>query len=304
MKTNKEKWIFTAILAAIEIFLTTAELGFFTIGKIAFTILHIPVFIAVIEIGLLPGFILAAIFGFSSMISAYLHPNGILDYLFQDPRISVLPRLMIPFAVWLIYRAVCNIADDNTRSADLICSGFAAMSGVVANAAFVITAIAVLSPEALGITENLSASTVIVTNLVAANMAYEIVIAVAVTCLTVLVLRKRDDKAEDKAGSDQAAGKGSQPIRKTFRKWLFLFMVLTFFLMLVFLYSLFSKQDRSRAEVLVEGEAEIFAGEIEDYGIGFSKEDLKFGIEGVVALAENDEIISYSYSPLTRRNMI
>ena len=35
-----------------------------------------------------------------------------------------------------------------------------------------------------------------------------------------------------------------------------------------------------------------FAGEIEDYGIGFSKEDLKFGIEGVVALAENDEIIA------------
>ena len=54
MKTNKEKWIFTAILAVIEIFLTAAELGFFTIGKIAFTILHIPVFIAVIEIGLLP----------------------------------------------------------------------------------------------------------------------------------------------------------------------------------------------------------------------------------------------------------
>ena len=56
MKTNKEKWIFTAILAVIEIFLTAAELGFFTIGKIAFTILHIPVFIAVIEIGLLQGF--------------------------------------------------------------------------------------------------------------------------------------------------------------------------------------------------------------------------------------------------------
>ena len=73
MKTNKEKWIFTAILAVIEIFLTAAELGFFTIGKIAFTILHIPVFIAVIEIGLLQGFILAAIFGFSSLVSAYLH---------------------------------------------------------------------------------------------------------------------------------------------------------------------------------------------------------------------------------------
>ena len=282
MKTNKEKWIFTAILAAIEVFLTAAELGFFTIGKIAFTILHIPVFIAVIEIGLLQGFILAAIFGFSSLVSAYLHANGILDYLFQDPRISVLPRLLVPLAVWLIYRAVRNIADDNTLSADLICSGFAAMSGVAANAVFVITAIAVLSPEALGITDDLSASTVIVSNLVAANMAYEIVIAVAVTCLTDYVLKKRG----------QTSPIGSQPIRKTFRKWLFLFMVMTFFLMLVFLYSLFSKQDLGRAEIFVESEAEILADEIEDYGSRLSKDSLVFGLEGAIVLAENDEIVA------------
>ena len=282
MKTNKEKWIFTAILAVIEVFLTAAELGFFTIGKIAFTILHIPVFIAVIEIGLLQGFILAAIFGFSSLVSAYLHANGILDYLFQDPRISVLPRLLVPLAVWLIYRAVRNIADDNTLSADLICSGFAAMSGVAANAVFVITAIAVLSPEALGITDDLSASTVIVSNLVAANMAYEIVIAVAVTCLTDYVLKKRG----------QTSPIGSQPIRKTFRKWLFLFMVMTFFLMLVFLYSLFSKQDLGRAEIFVESEAEILADEIEDYGSRLSKDSLVFGLEGAIVLAENDEIVA------------
>ena len=282
MKTNKEKWIFTAILAVIEVFLTAAELGFFTIGKIAFTILHIPVFITVIEIGLLQGFILAAIFGFSSLVSAYLHANGILDYLFQDPRISVLPRLLIPLAVWLIYRAVRNIADDNTLSADLICSGFAAMSGVAANAVFVITAIAVLSPEALGITDDLSASTVIVSNLVAANMAYEIVIAVAVTCLTDYVLKKRG----------QTSPIGSQPIRKTFRKWLFLFMVMTFFLMLVFLYSLFSKQDLGRAEIFVESEAEILADEIEDYGSRLSKDSLVFGLEGAIVLAENDEIVA------------
>ena len=282
MKTNKEKWIFTAILAVIEVFLTAAELGFFTIGKIAFTILHIPVFITVIEIGLLQGFILAAIFGFSSLVSAYLHANGILDYLFQDPRISVLPRLLIPLAVWLIYRAVRNIADDNTLSADLICSGFAAMSGVAANAVFVITAIAVLSPEALGITDDLSASTVIVSNLVAANIAYEIVIAVAVTCLTDYVLKKRG----------QTSPIGSQPIRKTFRKWLFLFMVMTFFLMLVFLYSLFSKQDLGRAEIFVESEAEILADEIEDYGSRLSKDSLVFGLEGAIVLAENDEIVA------------
>lgn len=304
MKSVKEKWIFTAILAAIEIFLTAADLGFFAIGRIAFTILHIPVFIAVILVGLPQGFILAAIFGLSSMTSAYLHPSGLLDYLFQNPLISVLPRLMIPFAVWLVYKAVQFIADDNTLSANLICSGFAAMSGVVANAAFVVLSIAILSPETVGITNNLSASTVVITNIVAVNMLYEIVIAVAVTCLTVLIVRKRSsltgsgrleentENGKEDAGETEMTGQGSRPIRKTFHKWLFLFMVMTFFFMLVFLYSLFTKQDRQHAQALLQGEANLITGRLEVYGTDAAGENLTFGLDGTVILAKDDMIIA------------
>lgn len=304
MKSVKEKWIFTAILAAIEIFLTAADLGFFAIGRIAFTILHIPVFIAVILVGLPQGFILAAIFGLSSMTSAYLHPSGLLDYLFRNPLISVLPRLMIPFAVWLVYKAVQFIADDNTLSADLICSGFAAMSGVVANAAFVVLSIAILSPETVGITNNLSASTVVITNIVAVNMLYEIVIAVAVTCLTVLIVRKRSsltgsgrleestENGKEDAGETDMTGQGSRPIRKTFHKWLFLFMVMTFFFMLVFLYSLFTKQDRQHAQALLQGEANLITGRLEAYGTDAAGENLTFGLDGTVILAKDDMIIA------------
>ena len=304
MKSVKEKWIFTAILAAIEIFLTAADLGFFAIGRIAFTILHIPVFIAVILAGLPQGLILAAIFGFSSLTSAYLHPSGLLDYLFRNPLISVLPRLMIPFAVWLVYKAVQFIADDNTLSADLICSGFAAMSGVVANAAFVVLSIAILSPETVGITNNLSASTVVITNIVAVNMLYEIVIAVAVTCLTVLIVRKRSsltgsgrleestENGKEDAGETDMTGQGSRPIRKTFHKWLFLFMVMTFFFMLVFLYSLFTKQDRQHAQALLQGEANLITGRLEAYGTDAAGENLTFGLDGTVILAKDDMIIA------------
>ena len=304
MKSVKEKWIFTAILAAIEIFLTAADLGFFAIGRIAFTILHIPVFIAVILVGLPQGFILAAIFGLSSMTSAYLHPSGLLDYLFRNPLISVLPRLMIPFAVWLVYKAVQFIADDNTLSADLICSGFAAMSGVVANAAFVVLSIAILSPETVGITNNLSASTVVITNIVAVNMLYEIVIAVAVTCLTVLIVRKRSsltgsgrleestENGKEDAGETDMTGQGSRPIRKTFHKWLFLFMVMTFFFMLVFLYSLFTKQDRQHAQDLLQGEADLITGRLEASGTDAAGENLTFGLDGTVILAKDDMIIA------------
>lgn len=304
MKSNKEKWIFTAILAAVEIFLTAAELGFFTLGRIAFTILHIPVFIAVTMIGLPQGFIMAAIFGASSLISAWLHPRGMLDYLFQDPRISVIPRLMIPFAVWLVYKAVRYIADDNTLSADLICTGFAAMSGVIANAAFVIISIVNLVPEAIGITDNLSASTIIITNIVAANIGYEAVIAMTVTCLTALLVRHRDalkrlsrsdgrnKEAEEatEGSADDISEVESQPIRKTFRKWLFLFMVMTFFLMLFFLYSLFTKQDRRHAEILLSEEADRITDEIMISGTKISKDKLQIGLEGFIVIAEDDMI--------------
>lgn len=299
MKSSKEKWIFTAILAAVEIFLTVAELGFFTIGRIAFTILHIPVFIAVIMCGLPHGCFLAAIFGFSSLISAYLHPRGMLDFLFQSPLISVVPRLMIPFAVWIVYRGVRLIADDNTFSADLICAGTAAMSGVVANALFVVTAIALLNPEAVGITENLSASTIIITNIVAVNMVYEILIAVCVTCLTVFIAGKcgrlpgrGNPDPERGDASDEVRGRSSQPIRKTFRKWLLLFMGITFFLMLVFLYSLFSGQDRKHAQILLKGEADMLTGEISEAAGSIAKEDLKIGMEGFIVLARDDVIIA------------
>ena len=180
----------TAVLAAIEIFLTAADLGFFTIGRIAFTILHIPVFIATTLIGLPQGILLAAVFGISSMLSAFWHPSGLLDYLFQNPLVSVVPRLLVPIAVHFVYKTVCRIADDHTISAKLICVGFSALCGVIANAVFVIVSVALISPGSIGITDNLSASTIVVTNIVAANIFYEIVLAVSITCLTALILNK------------------------------------------------------------------------------------------------------------------
>ena len=107
MNDVRKKWILTAILAVIEILMTVTDLGYFVIGSIAFTVLHIPVFIAVILAGLPQGFLIAGVFGLSSMINAYVFNDSLLGYLFQDPRISVVPRLMIPFAVWLAYKVIC-----------------------------------------------------------------------------------------------------------------------------------------------------------------------------------------------------
>ena len=313
MNDVRKKWILTAILAAIEVFLTGMHLGYFAIGSTAFTVLHIPVFIATILAGLPQGLLIAGIFGLSSMISAYLFGGGVLDYLFRDPRISVVPRLMIPFAVWAVYKAVCYIADDHTLSARVICSGFAAVSGVIANAVFVISSFAILNPEAIGITDSLSASTIVVTNIIAANIFFEIVAALITTSLTILILNKigwLDNLFVAGAGAGgaaagaggAAAGAGGtpeageaapvidKPIQKTFRKWLLLFMVLTAFLMFVFLYHLFTKQDYQNAEHLLREKSGDLSRLVEDSGISVSKMDLSIGRSGYAVIAVDDMI--------------
>ena len=318
MNDVRKKWILTAILAAIEVFMTGTHLGFFAIGSTAFTVLHIPVFIATILAGLPQGLLIAGVFGLSSMISAYLFSGGALDYLFRDPRISVVPRLMIPFAVWAVYKAVCYIADDHTLSGRVICSGFAAVSGVIANAVFVISSFAILNPEAIGITDSLSASTIVVTNIIAANIFFEIVAAVITTSLTILILYKigwldplfvagaggeAAGAGGATAGADgEAAGAGGtpeageaapvidKPIKKTFRKWLLLFMVLTAFLMFVFLYHLFTKQDYQNAEHLLREKSGDLSRLVENSGNSVSKMDLSIGRSGYVVIAVDDVI--------------
>ena len=334
MSDVRKKWIFTAILAGIEILLTASNLGYHMIGKTTFTILHIPVFIATILIGLPQGVLIAAIFGCSSMVTAYQFPSGTLDYLFRDPRISVIPRLLIPFAVWAVYKVVCYIADDNTLSAKVICSGFASVGGVIANAAFVIFSLGILAPESLGITEDLSASTIVVTNIVASNIFFEIVAALVVTALTVLILYKLGLISAIYEGGKMAAGSGTterseagaaggvvaeaagtaatadamtaagtasetvceatpalkKPIKKTFRKWLFLFVSLTYFGMLVFLYYLFSNQDLQNAQVLLRDKSGVVSRLVENVGTDISADDLKIGKTGYVVIARDDLI--------------
>ena len=319
MNDVRKKWIFTAILAAIEIFMTVTNLGYFTIGSTAFTVLHIPAFIATALAGLPQGLLIAGIFGLSSLISAYFFASGVLDYLFLDPRISVVPRLMIPFVVWLVYKVVCHIADDHTLSARLICSGFASVSGVIANAVFVVSSIAILDPVAMGITDSLSASTIVVTNIIAINIFCEIIAAVAATSLTVLILQKVGwlDTLSSKGAGGEAAGAGGEaagaggkaagaggtpetgteaqvvnkPIKKTFRKWLLMFMVMTAFLMFVFLYHLFTKQDQQNAYNLLSEKSEDISRLVRNSGAGVSKPDLTIGRGGYAVIAKDDMIL-------------
>jgi uncharacterized membrane protein len=109
MKITTRQIVVTAAMVAVVILLSAPplRLGFipFVLG-VAITIIHIPVIIGAIMEGPLVGLIIGLLFGLSSLMWSYLSPTGPSDLYFQNPLLSVLPRLFIGPVAYLVYRAL------------------------------------------------------------------------------------------------------------------------------------------------------------------------------------------------------
>ncbi|GHU72173.1 membrane protein [Clostridia bacterium] len=95
----------TGMLLAVMLMITFMPFLNFQIGPFRVTLLHIPVLIGVVVEGLPVGMGLGLAFGLISMIRAYITPT-VTSFVFQNPLISVLPRMLFPLAAWLILRAL------------------------------------------------------------------------------------------------------------------------------------------------------------------------------------------------------
>ena len=278
---RRSRMIFFLALILLEAVLLFSGLGFIHVGKFSITVLHIPPILAAIIIGLPEGLSLAAIFGFLSMYNAYVQEGSPLDYLFKNPTVAVLPRLMIPIVAWTVLRLLRKIADDHTLSASLITSSIAAVCGSITNTFFVLLSIILNYSDLFGFTKDFTARSVIISNLIAMNVMFEIIAAAVVTVLSVLIaekIRSRDASMIDFT---------PEPIRKTFQKWFVLFMVTTFFVVLVFMYRMLSQQDRENAEILLSEKARDVSRQVDLSRDGARIPDLTLGKSGYVLLIEN-----------------
>jgi serine phosphatase RsbU (regulator of sigma subunit)/anti-sigma regulatory factor (Ser/Thr protein kinase) len=103
-------------------------------------------------------------------------------------------------------------------------------------------ALVCLYPNQLGVTESMSATTTIVTNIIETNVIFEVISAVIISALAVPIFHRAFGQTERGTAS---------PIRKTFQKWLLLFITLTFFVMLFFVYYIQTQQDLDNAEQMM-----------------------------------------------------
>lgn len=103
-QNRTRKIVITAVLGAITILLGLTHWGFIPwFGGISLTIMHVPVIIGAILEGPVVGLGIGLIFGLFSMLQAAIAPTGVLDPLFVNPLLAVLPRLFIGPVAWLVW---------------------------------------------------------------------------------------------------------------------------------------------------------------------------------------------------------
>ena len=105
---NKTKDLtLNALFMAITIVMALVpNLGMIHLGVVSITIMHIPVIIAGLVLGLRGALINATAFGVSSMLISAIRPVGPLDVFFVNPLVSVVPRILFGISVALIFNAL------------------------------------------------------------------------------------------------------------------------------------------------------------------------------------------------------
>ncbi len=93
------------MLSAISIVLGVTGLGFIPIPPVKATIMHIPVIIGAILEGPVVGAMVGLIFGIFSIVQAITTPTPV-SFIFLNPLVSVLPRVLIALTSYYTYKAI------------------------------------------------------------------------------------------------------------------------------------------------------------------------------------------------------
>lgn len=156
--------IISMFLAILIIQTFVPVLGYIPLGAIDITIVHITVILAAILFGPKTGTIIGASWGLLSMIRSYVQPS-ITNVFFQNPLISVLPRLLVGLLSALLFMFIRN------KISERWAYSITALVGTLLNTVLVLGSIYIFAVEAYsnatGIPETAvlgALGTVVVTN--------------------------------------------------------------------------------------------------------------------------------------------
>ena len=108
---NKEKILNMTLFAVFASFILilglVPNLGYITIVPGAsITIIHIPVLVGIMFLPLAYSVALGGVFGLTSFIASFIYAKSVIDFAFQNPLISVLPRILFAIIAYFIFHAL------------------------------------------------------------------------------------------------------------------------------------------------------------------------------------------------------
>ncbi len=111
-----------AIFLAIILLMTYTFIGFIPLGFISITIIHVPVLIGAYLFGPKKGALYGLFFGICSFLRSWESPSG-LDLFFQNPLVSVFPRILFGLIAGLIFDFIKKMPLKNIIKQPLIIIG-------------------------------------------------------------------------------------------------------------------------------------------------------------------------------------
>jgi uncharacterized membrane protein len=100
--------VLTSFICGIVLLLSLVpNIGYLLIpGGISVTIIHIPVLIGIILLPFTYSLIVGLFFGLSSLIASLLYASSVFDIAFQNPLVSVLPRILFALIFFFIVKFI------------------------------------------------------------------------------------------------------------------------------------------------------------------------------------------------------
>lgn len=268
----------------IEVLLLVTGKGIIPNGTLSIMILHIPVILATVLAGIPAGVVCAAIFGIGSKIIASGYDTNTMDFLFTDPFVSVVPRLLIPFVTFFVYQFTKKLVEDYTVSAKVVAGGIAGFVGSQANTFFTVLFLWIRYSDKIAMPENASARTVFFTSIIGANALIEVVLSVVVVSLVLVLLNL---KLVTKPVLYE------RPLHKAFQKWLLVFMVGAFLVVNVVTYMIETDQQKKTAEKSMGEILDKLSADMDFQEENVHKESY-LGNEYTIAFCRNDVIVRCS----------
>lgn len=142
---NLLKMTLTAMFCAIVIAMTFIPyVGYIVYGGLSITTLHVVVILGAVILGPTSGTIIGLTWGVTCLVYAAM--SGTADaMIFLDPRISVIPRILVGFAAGWFYRLLKPVSDKLFRNKQngsvAAASAVTGVLGTATNTVLVLTAI-------------------------------------------------------------------------------------------------------------------------------------------------------------------